>query len=84
MFTNELKADINDLNASSVDSALIKCNYYIDLSFQYNTRMKNTFSHIQLPIHINPMTILSKDMPRLPLDWKGEIHPIINLIFDSF
>ena len=83
LFVNQLNSGTLDINPASVDSVLVKCTYFIEILVKYNTSRKKRNVALMVPFHANPSCRPYEEIPQLPLDWKGEVHPIINLIIDN-
>lgn len=78
-FTHDLNCKGEEMNSSTVDSIFIKCEYSIDLSIKYTNLVKKS----NLEFYVNSAIKAYKDTPSLPMDWKGQIHPLIKLVIET-
>ena len=83
LFTNQLNSGSLDINPASVDSVLVKCTYFIEFLVKYNSSRKKKNLVMRIPFHTNPTCMPYGEVPLLPFEWKGEVHPIINLMIES-
>ena len=64
-------------NASSNNTPLIRCSYYVEVLIYYDMYFRKEPISIVLPFHVNPNNCIPKQMPKLPNNW----DPIESSIF---
>jgi hypothetical protein len=81
-YNADLKVSSEELNPSSNDGSLIKCEYYVEMLVYYDISFKKNPVVIKLPFHVNPKITYRKEEPKLPVLWEPEESSIYNFIVE--
>lgn len=81
-YNADLKVSSEELNPSSNEGSLIKCEYYVEMLVYYDISFKKNPVVIKLPFHVNPKITYRKEEPKLPVLWEPEESSIYNFIVE--
>ena len=79
----DLKVPSEELNPGSNQSAIIRCEYFIECSVFYDIPCMKHPIVIRLPFHVNPKVNYRKEDPALPYNWSPVESPIFSFIVRS-
>lgn len=81
-FKSEVKLPGGDKNVASIDTGLIRVKYFVQVKIMYDIALRKQQAVVRLPFHVNPLGVLCKDVPTLPLQWNSSVREEFKIILD--
>ena len=82
-YLGDLRVNSEELNPSSNSSAVIRCEYFVEMLVFYDIRCASAPIVIRLPFHVNPKINFRKEEPKLPSDWEPLETSIYSFVVEN-
>jgi len=82
-YHSDLKVASDELNPCTNHSALIRCEYIVEVIVYYDIAFIREPIVIRLPFHVNPKINYRKEDPNLPFNWNPIESSIYNFIVET-